>query len=107
MKRTRNFSDLRARMSPQRRARNEEAARQIMGEMLLAELRQQSGMTQRDLAAALGIKQPTLAQMEKQDDMQVSTLRRIVKALGGELDLVVRLPQGEFRIPQFRRKRSA
>lgn len=103
----RKFSELRAKMSPQRRARNEAAARSLMAEMLVRELREQSGMTQRDLAAALGIKQPTLAQMEKQDDMHVSTLRRIVEALGGELELVVRLPQGEFRVPQLRRKRTA
>ena len=101
------FAELRAKLSPERRARNEAAARSTMAEMLLRELREQSGMTQRSLAAALGIKQPTLAQMEKQDDMQVSTLRRIVEALGGELDLIVRLPQGEFRIPQFQRKRPA
>jgi transcriptional regulator with XRE-family HTH domain len=101
------FAELRATMSPRRRARNEAAARSMMAEMLLSELREESGMTQRDLAAALGIKQPTLAQMEKQDDMQVSTLRRIVEALGGELDLIVRLPHGEFRVPQFQRKRPA
>ena len=97
----RPYSELRARMSPRRRARNEAAASKILAEILLSEMRRQSGMTQRQLAMALGIKQPTLAQMEKQDDIQVSTLRRVVEALGGELDLVVRLPQGKFRIKQF------
>ena len=101
------FSDLRAKMAPQRIARNEAAARRMMSELLLCELREQSGMTQRELAAALGIKQPTLAHMEKQDDIQVSTLRRLVEALGSELDLIVRLPQGEFVIQQFRKKRPA
>ena len=101
------FSKLRAKMSPQRRARNAAASRKIMAKLLLAELRQQSGMTQRQLATALGIKQPSVAQLEKQDDIQVSTLRKLIEALGGELDLVVRLPQGEFRIHQFQRKRSA
>ena len=101
------FSKLRAKISPARRTRNENAARRVMAQLLLAELRRRSGMTQRELAAALGIKQPTLAQMEKQEDIQVSTLQRIVRALGGELDLVVRLPQGDFRIQQFDKKRSA
>ena len=98
------FSELRAKMTSRRRARNNAAARKMMAEILLSEMRQHSGMTQRRLAALLGIRQPTLAQMEKQDDMQVSTLRRIVSALGGELDLIVRLPQGEFRISQLKRK---
>ena len=101
------FAELRTKMSPARRARNEAAARSMLAEMLVRELREQSGMTQRDLAAALGVSQPTLAQMEKQADMRVSTLRRIVEALGGTLELVVRLPQGEFRVPPLRRKRSA
>ena len=101
------FSRLRSKMSPARQARNRDASRKVIAQILLSELRQQSGMSQRQLASALGIKQPTLAQMEKQDDIQVSTLRRLVEAVGGSLDLVVRLPQGEFRIGQFKRKRSA
>lgn len=101
------FSELRAKMTPQRRARNAKAARAMMGNILLSELRRQSGMTQRELAAALGIKQPSLAQIEKQGDIHVSTLRRLVEALGGKLDLLVRFPQGEFRIQQFERRKSA
>jgi len=97
------FSELREKMSPRRRARNEAVAKEMMAELLLSEMRQQSGMTQRELAAALGVKQPTLARIEKQDDIQVSTLRRLVEALGGELDLVVRLPKGEFRMRQFQK----
>jgi transcriptional regulator with XRE-family HTH domain len=79
----------------------------MMAELLLSELREQSGMTQRQLAAALGIKQPTVAQWERQDDIQVSTLRRLVEALGGELDLLVRLPNAEVRVRQFERRKSA
>ena len=101
------FSRLRSKMAPARQARNAKAARKMMAQILLSELRRRSGMTQRELAAALGIKQPTLAQMEKQEDIQVSTLQRVVRALGGELDLIVRLPQGDFRIEQFDKRRSA
>src|ERR1044071_5361885 len=95
------FSDLRKKMSKRRQKRNQSAARNMMAELLLSEMRKQSGMSQRKLATALGIKQPTLARIEKQTDIQVSTLRRLVKAIGGELDLVVRLPKGEFRVRQF------
>lgn len=102
-----SFEKLRAGMSPARRSRNQAKARGMMAELLLGQLRKQSGLTQRQLAGALGIRQPTLAQMEKQDDIQVSTLRRLVRALGGQLDLIVRLPTGEFRINQFERRKSA
>lgn len=94
----RPFSELRAQMSPRRRVRNEAAARKMLAEIQLSEMRKHSRMTQRQLAAALGIRQPTLAQMEKQDDMRLSTLRRLVEALGGQLEIIAHLPRGDFRI---------
>lgn len=98
----RNFKELRDKMSPQRRMRVEEQAREMMVEMLLAEIRKESGLTQTDLAKALGIRQPSLSKLESQDDMQISTLRRIIKALGGELELVARMPRGTIRLRQFK-----
>lgn len=98
----RNFKELRDKMSPERRVRVEEQAREMMVEMLLAEIRKESGLTQVDLAEALGIKQPSLSKLEAQDDMQISTLRRIIKALGGELELVAKMPKGTIRLRQFK-----
>jgi transcriptional regulator with XRE-family HTH domain len=98
----RNFKELRDKMSPERRVRVEEQAREMMVEMLLAEIRKESGLTQVDLAEALGIKQPSLSKLEAQDDMRISTLRRIIKALGGELELVARMPKGTIRLRQFK-----
>ena len=51
-------------------------AKEMLAEMLLAEVRQSVGLTQEELAATLGIKQPTLSRLESQHDMQVSTLQR-------------------------------
>jgi len=98
----RNFKELRDKMSPERRVCVEERAREMMVEMLLAEIRKESGLTQVDLAEALGIKQPSLSKLEAQDDMQISTLRRIIKALGGELELVAKMPRGTIRLRQFK-----
>jgi transcriptional regulator with XRE-family HTH domain len=69
--------------------------------MLLAQIRKSVGLTQEDLAAQLGIKQPTLSKLESQDDMQISTLQRLIRALGGELELIAHLPGGDIRIRQF------
>lgn len=88
-------------MPANRRRRNKEAAKAEIEKMLLSELRRQARLTQSELAAGLGIKQPTLSQLESQDDMQISTLRRIVTALGGTLDIVARLPSGDVRLSQF------
>ena len=59
-------------------------------------------LTQEDLAAALDIKQPSLSKLESQNDMQISTLRRVIHALGGSLELVAHLPGGDIRISQFK-----
>ncbi len=98
----RKFQELRDRMSPQRRAEAEMRAREMMAEMLLVEIRKQAGLTQTDLAKALGITQPSLSKLEAQDDMHVSTLRRIINALGGDLELVAHLPSGTVRLSQFK-----
>jgi DNA-binding XRE family transcriptional regulator len=98
----RNFRELEAKMSPESRARAEAMAKKMMAEMLLAELRKFVGLTQEELAAALGITQPSLSKLENQDDMQISTLRRLVEALGGQLEVIVHMPRGDIRIRQFK-----
>jgi len=97
----RSFKELETKMSPARRARVEAMARDQMAEMLLAEIRRQAGLTQTDLAQMLGIQQPSLSKLEAQEDMQISTLRRIIGALGGELELIAKLPGGTVRLTQF------
>jgi DNA-binding XRE family transcriptional regulator len=102
----RNFNELRRRLSPQRRARNERSARMALERMLLAELRRLAGKTQVEIAASMGITQPTLSQLESQDDMQVSTLQRIVEALGGELEIIAKLPTRRVALSQFANARN-
>ena len=97
----RNFKELEARMRPESLARARARAKDMLAEMLLSEIRKAAGMTQEELAAALGIKQPTLSQLESQQDMQISTLQRLVRALGGELEIIAHLPGGTVRIKQF------
>ena len=98
----RPFSELKKRMDPDHRARAEARARDMMAEMLLSEIRKQTGLTQQDLADSLGIRQPTLSQLETASDMQITTLRRLIHALGGELELIAHLPQGDVRLTQFK-----
>jgi hypothetical protein len=58
----------------------------------LGELRRVAGKAQADVAAALNIKQPSVSKIEQQADLYLSTLRGYVEAIGGELALVVNLP---------------
>jgi DNA-binding transcriptional regulator YiaG len=77
-------------MGPRRVASAKAKARRKMESMLIAQVRKQLGLTQISVAKTMGVSQSALSQMESQDDLQLSTLRRLVKALGGELDIVAR-----------------
>ena len=70
-------------------------------ELLLSEVRKLAGKSQGELAKKLGIKQPSLSKLENQDDMQISTLKKIIEALGGEVHIVARFPGRNVRIKQF------
>ena len=57
-------------------------------EMNLRALREAAGLTQEELAAKVDITQSQLSRLERREDHRISTLRRYVKALGGELEIV-------------------
>jgi DNA-binding XRE family transcriptional regulator len=97
----RKFSELRARLSPERRVRNQAATAAMLAEMPLAELRQARQMTQETLADLLDASQPEVSKIERRTDVYVSTLRRYIEAMGGQLEIVARFPEGVVRITQF------
>ncbi|MEO9735437.1 XRE family transcriptional regulator [Roseibium sp.] len=91
-----SLKDKIARLDANRRARIEEQAKQLHAEYLtLRELRKAKELTQVQLAKTLGIRQATVAQMEKRSDLMLSTLRSYVEAMGGKLKLSVEFPDHE------------
>ena len=98
---TRKFQELRDRMSPERRARVEARVKQAIAEMPLQELRRAREFTQATLAETMGIAQGDVSKIEKRTDCYVSTLRNYIEAMGGELEVVARFPDGEVKISQF------
>lgn len=86
----RTLKEIDAVLGAHRVAKAKAAARKKMEAMLLGEVRKQLGFTQSAVAKAMGVSQSALSQLESQDDLQLSTLRRLVKALGGELDIIAR-----------------
>jgi hypothetical protein len=81
-------------LPPRRQRRIEKRTQELKQEIeSLRELREITGKAQIDVAAALKIKQPSVSKIENQADMYLSTLRGYVEAIGGELELVVRLPE--------------
>lgn len=95
--------------STTKRTRDRAAARtkELLAELVMSELREMTGKSQTELATILGMKQPSLSKLEKQSDMQISTLKKIVTALGGELEVLAKFPQGAIKLAQFTKPKTA
>ena len=80
-------------LPPERRAEIDRRYEELLNEVeSLKELRSLSKLSQAKMAEALKISQPAVSKIEKQTDMYLSTLRGYVEAMGGEMDIVIRLP---------------
>jgi DNA-binding XRE family transcriptional regulator len=101
MPKAKKFRDLVARMPVESRERSEALTRQLLEDMPLQALRRALTLTQDQLAESTGLTQSGIAQIEQRSDVFVSTLRRYIEAMGGELIITARFPFGETRISQF------
>lgn len=82
-----------AKLSPERQKRIEKNGKQLIKEYKkLVEFRKAVGLTQVELARKLSISQENVSRLEKRDDMHLSTLRKYIEALGGELELFINIP---------------
>lgn len=80
-------------MTPKQRAQVDRRFKELVNEVeSLKELRRLSAKSQSKIAKKLKISQPAVSKIEKQTDMYLSTLRGYVEAIGGELEVIVRLP---------------
>lgn len=66
----------------------------IREEMTLRELRKARSLTQAKLARSLHVKQEQVSRIEQRTDLHISTLRRQVEAMGGELTILACFPNG-------------
>ena len=88
-----NVNEKIKRLSPaQRRKVEARAAELVAEEMTLGELRRARKLTQVRMAKALGITQDSVSRLEKRSDLLLSTLRKTVKAMGGNLSLIAEFP---------------
>jgi DNA-binding XRE family transcriptional regulator len=80
-------------LSPAQRKKVEaRAAELIAEEMTLRELRHARKLTQVKMAKTLGVTQDSVSRLEKRSDLLLSTLRKTVEAMGGNLSLVAEFP---------------
>ena len=99
----RKFKELESGMSADAITASDRIYGQLKETMALEELRDALRMTQQELAQALHVDQSAVSKLEHRTDMYVSTLRRCIAAMGGELEIRAVFPQGTVRIDQFER----
>jgi transcriptional regulator with XRE-family HTH domain len=89
MPKTHKYSTLRQRIRADatRRARVDLLNRATADALRLADLRDRKGVSQQSLAATLAVSQANVSRIEHEDDVYLSTLRRYVEALGGQLEV--------------------
>ena len=88
----RTHDDMMASLPEERQARIRARSKELKRDYLLRELREAVSKTQKEVAAAAGMKQGDVSRLERRGDAHLSTLARYVEALGGELELVARFP---------------
>jgi len=93
-----NFRTIRGKMAPERQERIRRRTKELLEELPLQELRQARALSQEELAEVLGLNQATISKLERRTDMYLSSLRRFVEAMGGELELTASFPEGRVRI---------
>jgi transcriptional regulator with XRE-family HTH domain len=96
----RKFRELMADWSHDRIAEVEAGARELLLETPLYRLRQARSMTQDELAAAMGTSQTSVSKLERRPDVYLSSVRRYVEAMGGELEITARFPDAAFRLDE-------
>lgn len=95
------FRELVERLPPEQRERIAQRREELLAQLPLQELRQARALSQEELARILGVNQASVSKLERRTDMYISTLRRFVEAMGGELEITARFPEGCVRIGQF------
>lgn len=88
------WNNLKRKMSPEAQARVDARVKETLQTMPLAEIRKAISMTQQDLAGRLDVSQGSVSKFENAADMYLTTLRKYVESLGGELHLTAKFSDG-------------
>ncbi|HXW56751.1 MAG TPA: XRE family transcriptional regulator [Candidatus Cybelea sp.] len=88
-----NVNEVIRKLSPADRKKVEDRAAEIVAEeMSLRDLRKARKLTQARVAKTLSITQDSVSRLEKRSDLLISTLRKTVKAMGGDVRIVAEFP---------------
>ena len=88
-------------MPAERQKRIKQKAKNLKTQMAIGELRRALELTQEQVAGSLNIKQAAISKIERQSDIYIGTLRKILTAMGAELRIVAHFPDTDVEIDQF------
>lgn len=95
------FKNLIKEMPVERQERIKQKAKILRNQMALSELRRALQLTQGQLAEKMSMNQAAVSKFEHQSDLYISTLRKILTAMGAELKIVAQFPDADVVINQF------
>jgi len=73
--------------SSEERAEIREQAQEKVAAIRLQQVRKSHHITQKELAAAMGLSQSALSELERRPNITLGTMQRYVEALGGHLEV--------------------
>ena len=96
------WADIRHKVPSGRRAAITAEVEREIADMPLRELRRARELSQARLAETLEMTQSEVSKIERRTDLYLSTLRSYIEAMGGELEIIARFPDGDaVRVTQF------
>ena len=88
-----SLKDKIAKLPKKRRGKIELRTQELIHEELtLRNIREMFGISQEDLAIKLDVHQSSISRLENRPNITIQTLFTAVKAIGGEVDIIVTLP---------------
>lgn len=67
----------------------------------MSDLRKERGVSQEGLAALLDVRQAAVSKLERRSDVLVSSIREVIRSMGGELRIIAKFPDGMERALEF------
>ena len=95
------FQTLRDKMTPDQRTKASAMAMELMSEMPMYELRHALRLSQEQIAEILNVNQAAVSKMENRADMLLSSLRRYIEAVGGQLEIRACFKEGSVKITKL------
>ncbi len=96
-----SFRKLVGNMPPQRRAKIDALTQELLSNIPLQELQRARELTQQQMASTLNLNQAEVTKIEAETDLYLSTFKRFIAAMGGELQVIAHFPHGKVTIHDF------